>query len=110
MSGEKLGWLGCAGLLLLASAVMVPTGRASGTCSLGVFGTSALCDSLGHSTIVAHGMAQRVRSESIREDSALADVMTSSPLLIVDFAPSRRLAIWWMEQTGQGVMARLTIL
>jgi hypothetical protein len=110
VSARHLGWLGVAGLLLIASAVAVPTSRAGSTCSLGPFGTSALCDALGYSVVVAHSIALRVNSHAIRESSALVDAMTSSPLLIVDLAPGRRLAIWWMEQTGHAVMARMTYL
>jgi hypothetical protein len=110
VSARNLVWLGLAGLLLLGSAVIAPTSRGSSTCTMGIFGTGALCDALGYSAVVAHSIAMRVNSDAIREDSALADAMTSSPLLIVDLAPGRRFAVWWMEQTGQAVMARMTIL
>jgi hypothetical protein len=95
-------------LALSAGAVLMPHPRDVG-CRTAYFDARHVCSSLSHSAILARGLARRATTAALTETSSLGDALFSSPLVPVDFAPARKIGRWWMEQTGEIVMARFTL-
>lgn len=91
-------------LALASGAVLTPS--LENQCRSLPFLTEPLCAAPDHAGLVARGLARRSVSAGIPEGNAVVHLLTSSPLLGVDFRPLREFTLWWLEQTGKAVMAR----